>query len=81
MYSRIRDNVTNSPLLSLPGEIREKILTRLLGGKTIHLVLRKYTQSHYMRDHIQGFQWLPFNPQGPARVHHPYPYDLQSDWR
>ena len=34
---RIQENAVNSPLLSLPGEIREKILMELVGGKVIHI--------------------------------------------
>lgn len=36
-YPRIERNSLNSPLLSLPGEIREKILKLVVGDKVIHI--------------------------------------------
>ena len=37
--NRIRDNAAQSPLLSLPGEIRDEILRYLLGEKCVHVKL------------------------------------------
>lgn len=66
----IRTNSKQSPLLSLPGEIRDKILRFLLGDKCVHIMLQSIVESEFYRSQLYSSDWS--RTFSPGKVDKPY---------